>query len=242
MRVALISDLHGNELALRSVLARIDHLGVDQLVCLGDVATLGPRPHAVLKLLRESGCPVVMGNHDEFMLDAQLIHTYSEAPPVVQAVDWCREQLDEAELTYVRTFVRDLRVDLGHGRSLYCFHGTPRSHMEDLLATTPVAELDDMLGDAQADVMAMGHTHVQMCRQHRGRLLVNPGSLGQPFEQVANGAPPVVLDHAEFAIVEADEAGVRVQLERLSLERSALREQASSTTSPIGPFLVAAYS
>ena len=50
--------------------------------------------------------------------------------------------------------------------------------------------------------MAGGHTHLQMVRQHRGTLLVNPGSLGLPFESYAQGGPPKILPHAEYAIVE----------------------------------------
>jgi len=66
-RIALISDLHGNALALKEVLARIANLGVDQIVCLGDVATLGPDPERVLELVHESNAICILGNHDEFM-------------------------------------------------------------------------------------------------------------------------------------------------------------------------------
>ncbi|MEO6600819.1 MAG: metallophosphoesterase family protein, partial [Polyangiaceae bacterium] len=69
MRVALISDLHGNELAFNAVLADIARQGVDQIICLGDVATLGPRPRDVLGRLAELRCVCILGNHDEFMLD-----------------------------------------------------------------------------------------------------------------------------------------------------------------------------
>src|SRR3954451_10625351 len=93
MRVALVSDLHGNELALDAVLADARGAGYDQLVCLGDVATLGPRPDAVLWRLRDLGCPCVLGNHDEFMLDPALIRSYTEHPLVVSSVDATREVL-----------------------------------------------------------------------------------------------------------------------------------------------------
>ena len=77
MRIALISDLHGNEVALKAVLDDIEEVGVDQTICLGDVATLGPRPNAVLSMLRERGYPCILGNHDAFMIDPGLIHTYT---------------------------------------------------------------------------------------------------------------------------------------------------------------------
>src|SRR4051812_35248976 len=161
MRVALISDLHGNEVALEAVLAEIARSGVDRLVCLGDVATLGPRPGAVLARLRDLGCTCILGNHDDFLLDPQLIHTYTEAPIIVEAVDWCRAQLSPDELAFVRTFQPGLEVPLGGDAVLTLFHGSPRSHMEDLLATTPPDELDRFLDGKSTTVMAGGHTHIQ---------------------------------------------------------------------------------
>ena len=64
MRIALISDLHGNAVALEAVLAHADRMGVDETICLGDVATLGPRPREVVGMLRDRGCRCILGNHD----------------------------------------------------------------------------------------------------------------------------------------------------------------------------------
>ena len=69
MRIALISDLHANEVALGAVLADIKRVGVDRIICLGDVATLGPHPESVLQTLRDLGCPCIQGNHDAFLLE-----------------------------------------------------------------------------------------------------------------------------------------------------------------------------
>lgn len=241
MRVALISDLHGNELALEAVLADAASAGVDRLVCLGDVATLGPRPSAVLARLRALGCDCIVGNHDAFLLDAALIRRYTEAPPVVAAVDWCRAQLGADELDFVRSFVPQLTLTLDHGVTLLAYHGTPRSHMEELLATTPSATVDQMLGGCAATVMAGGHTHLAMLRQHRGVLLVNPGSVGMPFVAHAGGGPPSLMGHAEYAIVTGARGGVDVQLKRVPLDRAALRAQAAACDFPLRDFLVTEY-
>jgi len=241
MRVALISDLHANELALEAVLADAAGAGIDQLVCLGDVATLGPRPREVLARLRDLGCPCVMGNHDEFLVDAALIRSYTQVPVVVDAVDWCRAELGTAELDFVRSFVTGLDLDLGGGVTLALFHGSPRSHMEDLLATTPAEALDAMLAGRRGTVMAGGHTHVQMLRQHRGTLLLNPGSVGMPFREYVGGRAPTLMAHAEYAIVTARDGAVDVQLRRVPLERAALRRQATAVAHPIAPMLDAEY-
>ena len=236
MRLALVSDLHGNELALETVLADARRAGYDQLVCLGDVATLGPRPGAVLSRLRDLGCPCILGNHDEFMLDAPLVRSYSEFPVVVASVDATREALSAGEFAFIGTFVRTLALG-----DVFLYHGTPRSNMEDLLATTPQERVDEMLDGKRAVVLAGGHTHLQMARQHRGMLLVNPGSLGLPFREYASGGPPVILPFAEYAIVDARADGVSVDLRRVTLDRQALATQVEGWDNPLAASLRASY-
>jgi putative phosphoesterase len=242
VKLALISDLHGNEVALDAVLASIRRGGADQIVCLGDVATLGVRPGAVLARLRELGCLCIMGNHDEFLLEPRMVYDYSEAPVVAAAVDWCRERLSEAELAFVRGFERQREIPLEGASKLLVFHGSPRSHMENLLATTPPEELDALLDGAAATVMAGGHTHVQMLRQHRGALLVNPGSVGMPFREFVGGRAPTLMAHAEYATVESGPDGVSVALHRVELDRGRLRASVAGSDNPLVPSLLQEWS
>jgi putative phosphoesterase len=241
MRVALISDLHANVVALDAVLGDIERIGVDQIVCLGDVATLGPLPGATIEKLRDLACPCILGNHDEFLLDPALIHTYTEAPIIVDAVDWCRDQLSPEDLDFLRSFEPTLEIPLEGDATLLLFHGSPRSHMDDLLATTPPQELDRLLGEHGAAVMAGGHTHIQMLRQHRGTLLLNPGSLGMPFKEYVAGGMPTLLDHAEYAIVESSPRGVGVQLHRVTLDKAALRRDVRGSSNPLSGMLLQQY-
>lgn len=241
MRVALISDLHANALALHAVLADARALGVERIVCLGDVATLGPAPHEVLQILREQKVPCILGNHDEFLLDPQLIHRYTEAPIIIAAVEQCRSELSTDELRFLATFERTRELPLPGNATLMLFHGSPRSHMEDLLATTPPAALAEALGERRATVMAGGHTHIQMLRQHDGILLVNPGSVGLPFRNYAQGGPPTVLAHAEYAIVSAEPDALGIELRRVPLSRQALRAAAAAWDGPMQKMLVQQY-
>jgi predicted phosphodiesterase len=237
VRVALISDLHANEIALQAVLVDAHRAGYDQLVCLGDVATLGPRPDRVLSCLRDLGCRNILGNHDEFMLDTALIHSYSESELIVRSVEATRAALPDDAFAFIRTFERTIALD-----GLLLYHGTPRSNMEDLLATTAPELVDEMLDGKQALVFAGGHTHLQMLRQHRGMLLVNSGSLGMPFREYAAGGSPVVLPHAEYALVDVCGDHVSVDLRRVALDRHALVSQVEGWNNPLAAPLRALYS
>jgi predicted phosphodiesterase len=241
MRVALISDLHGNEVALRTVLQDIDARGVDQLICLGDTATLGPQPRAVLALLRDRGCPCIMGNHDDFLLRPALVAAYTEAPIIADSVAWCIDQLDADDLAFVRSFHAGLDLALDDDLHAILFHGSPRSHTEDILSTTPDDTLDTMLDGKMATVMAGGHTHLQMLRQHHGALLVNPGSVGMPFREYVGGRVPTVLPHAEYAIVDGHGADVAVTLRRVELDLPAMRASIEASTCPLKTALSGIY-
>jgi putative phosphoesterase len=241
MRVALISDLHGCALALEQVLGRVSARGVDQIVCLGDVATLGPEPERVMALLYESGATCILGNHDEFMLRPELVAEYTKLPVLIDAIAWCRAQLSAASLAYLRTFLSSYTLALSGDETLLAFHGTPGSNTTDLLATSDAASVEGWVGSFGGSVLAGGHTHLQMLRQHRGRLLVNPGSAGMPFKEYVAGGPPQILPFAEYALVEADAASVSVRLERVGLDKELTRRSVLAVDYPMARFLAAAY-
>ena len=240
-RIALVSDIHGNLLALRRVLQDIRSIGVEQIACLGDVATLGPHPHEVLAMVKEACDFFILGNHDEYLFDAAAILEHSSSAPVLATVEQCRSQLSPGELDFIRGFKRKVSVPLPGAGSLLLFHGSPESNHRDLLAETPETELSLSLSGHAGTVMAGGHTHIQMLRQHRGTLLVNPGSVGLPFERFVAGGPPSILAHAEYAIVEARGGDVSIQLRRVGLDRSLLAEAARSWDGPLSNYLAQQY-
>ena len=245
MRIALISDIHGNDVALDAVLADIARSGVDEVLCLGDVATLGPNPNEAIARLRDLGCRCVLGNHDEFLLDAELVATYTSAPPLVAAIDWCRARTSAEELSWLRSFERVITLDLEGGQRLLLFHGSPRSHMEDLLATTPAEALNEALDGYLGThaLMAGGHTHIQMLRQHEGTLLLNPGSVGMPFVAYVGrtGGAPRVMPHAEYAIATVRGGRVEISLRRVDIDLARMREAIAASDYPLGPFVAPVY-
>jgi predicted phosphodiesterase len=232
MRVGLISDVHGNAIALDAVLAEIAAHPVDQLVCLGDVATLGPSPSEVLERLMRLGCPCVRGNHDLFLIEPELIHTYTEADVVLQSVAWCRDKLSAAELAFLGSMKDRWDFLLEEGVRLSAFHATLRTTMEAILATTPAEEVDEAFAGVDATVIACGHSHLQMMRQHRGTLIVNPGSVGMPFKEHFTGGAPVVLRHAEYATIDAHDGRIEVAMHRVPVDIEAVRRSIHASASP----------
>ena len=240
MRIALISDIHGNRIALQAVLRDVAKAGVDQLFFLGDVATLGPDPTGSIELLHEQNCVCILGNHDEFMLNPKLAQTYTQADEILTAIDWCRDRLSADHLDFLRSFKPFLPVELGAGQKLLLFHGSPRSHMEVILSTTESSKLDEIFSGHDAQIMAGGHTHIQMLRQHKGALILNPGSVGSPFVEFVNSVPKL-LPEAEYAILEVKDNETAVSLKRVPLDRRRLIEAAEASDCPMRDWLIGEY-
>jgi predicted phosphodiesterase len=232
MRIALISDIHGNVVALEAVLADIDRQSVDQIIFLGDAVTLGPHPQEVMTLLRTLNCPCIMGNHDDFVLHADQFQQDNHAAAMKERLAWTVAQLSAADLTYLQGFQAWLQVELDDTQHLLCFHGSPRSFHEFILATTPAAELDEMLAGHTATVMAGGHSHVQLFRRHRATLVVNAGSVGDLFEQMPFVGVPKTLPWAEYAIVSWANQAIGVELRRVPLELDTVKARAAQSDMP----------
>lgn len=215
MRIGLIADIHGNLVALETVLAELAEESIDDLVCLGDVAALGPQPGAVLARLRALGCPVVMGNVDAWLLAPPAIIDADELD--VALARWCTAQLTDIDLAFVRAFPAVIERPLGAERTLLCFHGSPRSYHDVIVPTTPDDALDAMLGDTRATLLAGGHTHLQMVRRHGAAHLVNPGSVGLPGVGAAAQRNRDVR-WAEYAVMEADGDRLDISLRRTPLD------------------------
>ena len=195
MRTALIADIHGNLVALDAVLSDIDRRGADRIVCLGDVAATGPQPRDAIERVAGLGCDVVMGNTDEWLVEPRDESIEDDDTRRIVEIDlWAHDQLEDRHIELVRGYQPVVELD-----GLLCYHGSPRSNTEVLLPITPETELAAMLDGHAEAIMAGGHTHMPMLRRHGASLVINPGSVGMPFEHAAGGTfrnPP----WAEYAI------------------------------------------
>jgi predicted phosphodiesterase len=222
MRLALISDIHGNHVALEAVLTAISTQKITQVICLGDVASTGPQPCEVIKRLREIGCPVVMGNMDAWLLEPEPKEQPDLRRQRWQEMDlWCAGQLSSADRAYLRSFQPSIEYPLLDEKTLFCYHGSPRSYNERILPTTPEEELEQAFAGTRGDLMVGGHTHVQMFRRFKDHLVFNPGSVGLAMDRVSPRSDIRQSAFAEYAIVEHDKISLQVELHRIAFDLQA---------------------
>jgi putative phosphoesterase len=232
MKIALISDIHGNLVALEAVLAALKQESPDQLVCLGDVVVTGPQPREALGQVRELGCPVIMGNTDEWVLSPTPYTIRSQADQILYDIElWGAQKLTEDDLAFVRTFQPTLALDLGNGRTLLCFHGSPRHNKEPILATTPNEELAEKLAGQRADILAGGHTHTPLLRRYLDSLILNPGSVGLPFFSLPDGRR-LNPAWAEYALVMVENGRFNINLCHVPYNLEALRTAVTQSGMP----------
>jgi predicted phosphodiesterase len=181
MRTALVSDIHGNAVALEALIADLERNPVDQVVCLGDVAQGGAQPAEVIDLLRDLRWPVVIGNADDFLLGAD-IGAEPVTPRLLEVRAWSVGQLGPERLDYIRSFSPTIEAGLGDGRTLLAFHGSPGSYNDVILPPLEEEQFRSFLGGHEASVLAGGHVHLQWVRRLGNSVFVNPGSVGLSYD------------------------------------------------------------
>jgi predicted phosphodiesterase len=231
MRIAVISDIHGNRPALDAVLAEIEQEQVDRLVCLGDVA-VGPQPSAALERIAETGCPVIMGNWDAAFLNGMPDMAGELGKMLVQQAAWSSEQLSDSERDLIRGFVPSLELSLGDGVDALFFHGSPRAFDDLILANTPTEYLDEMFDGVAATVMVGGHTHFQLFRGHRDVVVVNPGAVGLPFRSDPAGERVRISPWAEYGLLTHEDGRLAVDLRRVDYDTDAYLASTLETGMP----------
>jgi predicted phosphodiesterase len=197
VRVALISDAHGNAVGLSAALDDIGRRGADLLVALGDMAQGGPQPVECLELLRGVEAEVVLGNSDAFLLDPDA----STEPPTERMLtqrEWALAQLTSEDVEYIRSFEATVEVALD-GLELLCFHGTPADYDTVVLPEDPPGPF---VGTG-ADLLAGGHVHVPQLRRVGEAWYVNPGSVGLGYDHLQPDDDFRLDGWASYAIVEA---------------------------------------
>jgi putative phosphoesterase len=188
LRLALLSDVHGNVAALEAALRDIGAHHADRILVAGDLVMNGPRPAEVLGRLRElaaGGALVVQGNTDIAVADGDYAAAFPwmEDVPASQraAAEWAHEQLSEDDLEFLRGLPAERRLSVDEELVLVC-HGSPGSQTQGLPADLDPSVTVERVTRTDARVIGCGHTHVADVRELGRRLIVNPGSCGYAFD------------------------------------------------------------
>jgi protein phosphatase len=190
MKVAIISDLHGNHAALRSLPSDYDELWV-----LGDLVNYGPEPGAVVDFVKASSTVVVRGNHDHSLgydVDPRCTPRYQKMADITRR--YSASVLKKEQKEFLRALPLKLELKRQDTRFYLC-HAIPSDPLYGYCPEQSeewVKELERV----NADVLLVGHTHTPFVRQIGDRLVVNPGSLGQPKNGQANACYAIWEDGA----------------------------------------------
>jgi putative phosphoesterase len=228
VRLALLSDQHANDVAFRAALADVERLGVDEIVCLGDVVQGGAEPAETLERLRGLGCATVLGNADAFLLE---VPTDSPEPVTEQQLEvreWTLSQLAESQLDQIRAFEPVVRREVEGVRLLFC-HGSPASYDDVLLPELGGDALAPFRGHAAA-LVAGGHTHLQWTRRIDDTLYVNPGSVGLSYDRHAE--PLALRALAEWALVTVENGTVAVEFRQAAYSPEDVRGAVAQSGRP----------
>ena len=177
MRVAVVSDIHGNLVGLDACLADLQAQGgADVIIAAGDLCLDGPKPKKVLQRLEEVGAQCVRGNTDRYLSE--------ELTEAVDGVDdaqmnWTRNDLGERWLSFLRDLPFAVRIGEDDNQ-LLIVHANPKSDDEHVWPDADDATLERFVGEESATAIAFGHLHLPYARLWRGKLLVNVASAGLP--------------------------------------------------------------
>ncbi|MGH7911562.1 MAG: metallophosphoesterase family protein [Candidatus Dormibacteraceae bacterium] len=198
MRIAVVSDVHGNLVALEAVLADLRKQGPDLVLHGGDLATAGPRPAEVVDRVRALGWPGVRGNTDEVPFGAALeSEVRAGAPKLSRWLDavfgtlgpWSAERLGVERQAWLRRL--PIRLE---ERSLRLVHATPASLWRAPMPDASPAELDAAYAELGGEVTVYGHIHRPFVTRLPDRVIANGGSAGLPWDGDARAAYLLVDD------------------------------------------------
>ena len=190
MKIAVLSDIHGNLLALESVLDDIQNQDCKKILFLGDYALAGPEPsdtvNFCIALSQKENIEMIQGNTDKMIAEysEDVYNTMKKgAPAMASALKQEAETLTPNQINFLANLPeqKELTID---GIKILMVHGSPRRNNEDIMPDTPLEKVEEMLQGTDADLILCGHTHIPCGFQtSNNQTVVNDGSVGRPFTE-----------------------------------------------------------
>ena len=184
--IAIISDIHGNFIALQEVLYRIDQMGIKEIYCLGDVVGYYSQVNECCDELRKRNIPCVMGNHDWYLASGT---DCERSKSVRDCMIYHRKIITKDNLDWIRNFRTTFYVK---GTSMV--HGGWKNPIDEYV--DPCA---DYFKEIKCRTFVSGHTHIQQVHKYGNIIYCNPGSVGQPRDG-DNRAAFATFDGEDFTL------------------------------------------
>jgi predicted phosphodiesterase len=189
-KIAVFSDIHANLPALEAVIKKCQHIGVDQYLCLGDIATLGGSPAECVDMVRSLACPVVQGNHELYLLGKGVRPDW-ETCPSCTGLHITNTLIGNERKNYLANLPFQHDLPASTFGSTIAVHASPHSQFLGFKPDDRDDLVRDLMGTVDDTILLVAHTHIQFVRQWSRSLIVNVGSVGMPLD----GSP-----HADFSI------------------------------------------
>ena len=184
MRIAFISDIHGNLEALNAVLDDIKQQRVKQIYCLGDLVGYCANPNEVVEKIKELNIPCVQGNHDFGVNDPKDFSKFNQHAQ--KAIEWTKKTLKEENRFFLAN-LPEKNTMTAFGLRFVLAHGSPEDpHWGYVFQQTMDATFQKWLSNA--DVIVLGATHIPFVKRYGRKLIINPGSVGQPRDKIADAS------------------------------------------------------
>ena len=225
MKIGLIADVHGNYVALKAVWNAIAN-ETDSVFFLGDLCGYYPFVEECASVWDAARVIGIRGNHDQIICDCLESGTKSDPSYKVKygsALDRTLQDLDSTTRSMVEAWPASRSLSMNHTH-FSLFHGAPWEPLQGRVY--PDFEAWEQFADVPGDVIVLGHTHYPLVKQYKDKLIINPGSVGQPRDRSSS---------ASYAIINTGSG--RVQHHRISFDPRAIIEDASEFD-PTLPYLV----
>ena len=180
MKLAIISDIHGNSDALEAVMLEIKRYGVNRIFILGDIVGYYYFPDKVFKQLEGFEVTVIRGNHDIFLEKAisDPIYARKICQKYGSAINLAREVLSSGQISFLKG-LPEITVVEYLGKTFTLAHGSPFDNAQYIYPNTEKSILIDCIKEADTDYLLLGHTHIPFFYVGNKTTLINPGSVGQ---------------------------------------------------------------
>jgi predicted phosphodiesterase len=230
VRIAALSDVHGNLPALEAVRRAVHAARPDFVAVCGDLVFNGPDPVGTLALVREleqAGAHVIAGNTDLAVADGDYTAAFpwfTEGAPdsYKAAAEWAHDQIGDDGVDYLRRLPWERRLRIGDDLVLFC-HASPGSLTDGFPVDLDPVVTIDRLSRTDARVIVCGHTHVPEVREVGWRTIVNAGSAGYIFD----GDPT-----ASWALIEIGDGEIKAEIHRTTYDVMAASDALSARGLP----------